>query len=134
MTPIPYGTKYTITIEGFIWKPIKCERCGCEFAYRVKRVASGQGENFLWLNKKRAIDTARSLARENLLDTLDNAFEQYPCHDCGIYQRDMAKIIKYYKDYSTNNIGFMNGFGTFILMGLVLAALFPTISNGFLYL
>ena len=38
---IPYGTEYTVTVSGHVWKPVRCEHCACEFVYRMTVEAEG---------------------------------------------------------------------------------------------
>lgn len=97
MPLIPYGTKYTATVSGSVWKPVTCENCGCEYAYQIKHQTSGSATNVLWLNKERAIRDAENHARQNLQSYLNNTMRNYHCPDCGFYQtstiHDMKNVI-----------------------------------------
>ncbi|HNC32155.1 MAG TPA: hypothetical protein PKX08_19225 [Cyclobacteriaceae bacterium] len=95
MPRIPYGTKYTVQSSGYIWKPVTCENCGCEYVYRIQHRTSGTATNPLWLNKQGAITKAEDRAQANLEKYLKNASHDYPCPNCGFFQ---AKAIQHKKN------------------------------------
>ncbi len=105
MLPIPVGTRHTVTFTANVWKPIRCEQCGCEFAYRIELSTSGRSTNYLWLNRQGAIDLARMQASNEARQVIETSKKAYPCPDCGIYQGDMANDLKTEKTTEIRLIG-----------------------------
>ena len=65
-------------LPGFIWKPNRCERCGCDYYYRMDRVGNGNhttygGDQFA---AQQAADWA---ARSDLDRKLRNDADPVPC-------------------------------------------------------
>lgn len=91
---IPYGTKYTATVAGYVWKYVTCSHCGCQYVYALKRQATGEGTAMLGINKSGAAGTARQSAYEQLDDALSNEIGIFCCPDCGMYQENMVEKLK----------------------------------------
>ncbi len=115
MPRIPYGTKYTVTVSGSIWKPVTCENCGCEYAYQIKHQTNGSATNVLWLNKDGAIRNAENNANHNLKSYLKNTVRNYHCPNCGFYQTDMIHRMK----NSVWQRALVFGFIAFIIVALI---------------
>jgi hypothetical protein len=94
MLPLPYGTKHTLTLTANIWKSIRCQHCGCEFAFRKNVSVAGEGTNFLWLNRSGALASASAQAMENLERAIGNVGGNFQCPQCGMFQPDMASEIE----------------------------------------
>lgn len=85
---IPIGTHHTSTASGTIWKAVTCDGCALEFAYRMRRSATGTGMNLAFLDPdaaRRAGDRAAHALDQALLD----GFDAVPCPGCGRYQAYM---------------------------------------------
>src|SRR4051812_41887993 len=80
-------------LPGFIWKPNRCERCGCDYYYRMNLVGNGNhttygGDQFA---AQQAADWA---ARSDLDRKLRNDVDPVPCPDCGLYQQPMVGAMR----------------------------------------
>lgn len=91
---VPYGTTYTITTTGSAWKPLKCEFCGCEFAYKLKCSEQGRATNYLWLNKKGTVSLATKRSQKKLQKSLESGVGVYSCPACGKYQKKMVRHLQ----------------------------------------
>src|SRR5438309_799407 len=97
LIPIPTGMRYTATVSGSVWKPLTCEFCKLDFAYRITRKATGTGRSALFLDNDGARARAGSYAYANLQRELEKSFEVVPCPKCGRYQAQMFSKLKWKK-------------------------------------
>src|SRR5579871_6578709 len=91
---IPTGRRYTSTITGWVWRPVRCEKCGCEFAYKLKIVAQGQGYSPLFLNNNGAKSAAADKARQNFDQKVKSDITAVNCPDCTHLQPNMVRWLK----------------------------------------
>src|SRR5438309_2332693 len=94
MIVVPTGRRYTSTITGWVWRPIRCEQCGCEFAYRLQIVARGQGHSPLYLNNQGAQQTAQNRARANFEQKAKKDIAAVNCPQCNHLQSNMVNLLK----------------------------------------
>ena len=108
---IPVGRRVEATLEGEVTKRVTCEKCGCVFSYRMKRVGTGDALSPLYLFGGSARARAEQRAEENLEQSLKKSHDMVPCPTCGQYQRAMVWVHK----QSTLMAGFM--LGAIVLLG-----------------
>lgn len=109
--PIPYGMEYTATVEGRVFKFVRCEKCNSEFAYEMKREGSGSGTAILFVKNQGARERASAKAQAELSSRLQNECDPVPCPECGCYQEHMIPVIR-------RNFQFwMTVSGLFLLLG-----------------
>jgi hypothetical protein len=77
---IPYGMQYLSTVEGVVWKVVRCEQCQTAYAYRMAVSATGAASSFLFLDNEGARDRASAAAAEAL--------------NAGTARRPMAKATR----------------------------------------
>src|ERR1041385_336807 len=94
MIPIPVGRRYSSNVSGWVWRPVHCEHCGCEFAYKMQIVGVGRSSSPLYLNNAGAKASASSAAQANFYDKLQRAFIAVECPQCGSLQRNMIGQLK----------------------------------------
>jgi hypothetical protein len=116
--PMVVTRRYSVSVEGAAWKPVRCERCQTQWAYQVKRQFTGQGVSPYMLDNDGAQQRARTAAHKGLEHALQNAREDIPCPRCLNYQADMALRLKKAK------YGWLLALG---IVGIFLAATFSAV-------
>lgn len=89
---IPAGSQIVAKVEAGVWKPVRCLHCGAEFVYRMTRTAKGEAPIDLG---DRAGLAAEWDARANAQIRLLRECDAVPCPDCGRYQEDMVRMLKF---------------------------------------
>jgi len=94
MNPVIFGTRYRTETSGWLWRPVRCEHCGCEYIYEYEVKGRGGGLSPLNVSnawaKNASLRAARNQMRENSRQYVGIAF----CPRCGWYQRSMVAQIK----------------------------------------
>ncbi len=104
-----------ISIEGKIWKPVKCEHCESEFVYKMARTASANCEDIEDETKKAsALKNAKVILKERF----KHEFDQTPCPNCGKLQSNMLWVHRHNKFQNVEGFAY-----SFTLFALVLCAL-----------
>jgi hypothetical protein len=85
MIPIPLGRNYITHVEGWVWRAVRCEFCGCEFAYQLTIKASGMAHSPLFLANGGAKGRARDQAEASFSKLAKRKIGLAPCPDCGRY-------------------------------------------------
>lgn len=122
---IPIPGKASAFTHGVLWKGVRCERCGCEYVYRVAR--SGEASQHFYGGGVSAVAGASDAARHDLQAQLWSAVEPAPCPDCGWLQADMihaARVQRYPRVAAKSWVWSLVGAGA---GGLVLA---PVVFGG----
>lgn len=127
MPRITYGEKYTVNASGAMWKPIKCSNCNCNYAYLVKHSASGTAENPLWLNRQGSINRAEDRAHKNLEKQIKKINLNYYCPECGYYQPEMIRRMRFAIFKKSILFGTIAGIFSTLFMGIVSTLLLPAI-------
>lgn len=78
-----------VTVKGAALRGITCERCGCQYLYRLTREITRRSRT----PAPEAPDPARA-ARKVLKRELKWGIDPVPCPDCGYLQRAMVRRIK----------------------------------------
>jgi len=93
---IPTGSRHYVSLTGSIWRAVRCEFCGSEFAYKMTRRGAGLASAPLFLDMPGAKKRATSKAESDLTRTLLNprVVDPVPCPDCGKYQARMVARIR----------------------------------------
>ena len=84
---IPIPGKASAFTHGVLWKGVRCERCGCEYVYRVAR--SGEASQHFYGGGGLAVAGTSDAAHHDLQAQLWAAVEPAPCPDCHWLQADM---------------------------------------------
>jgi hypothetical protein len=87
-------TGYTTTIRGWVWKPVRCEACGCEFAYRLQVKGTAAGYTPFNLAKTRAKQAGQDIAQRNREKAAQKDIAAVNCPQCGQLQPNMVKKLK----------------------------------------
>jgi hypothetical protein len=92
----PISTRrYTVRVRGARRKNVTCANCHCEFAYTVSCVTSGYALDTMFDGPVDPDARAEKEARANLDAKLARDCALVPCPDCGRYQPDMVRKIKW---------------------------------------
>jgi hypothetical protein len=83
--------RYKATVQGEIWRIVRCENCGTPYAYRMEIEASADSSSLLGLNDQGAQQRAAAQAALNLQAKSQVSVAAVPCPECGYYQRHMAR-------------------------------------------
>lgn len=111
------GRKYTATAEGAVWRPITCEHCRLQWAYKLVRKAEGTGSSPYFLDNDGASQRAHAEAQEELQKKLENDVEAIACPQCHKYQDAMIGEAKF------DSVGHWYGIAMFVaLAGLIFCA------------
>lgn len=89
-----FWRSYTATVSGSTTRHERCVGCSCLFEYEITREAVGGGHSAFLLNNAGAAASAKMRARENLNRALREAIEPVHCPACGIFQPDMARVLR----------------------------------------
>jgi len=103
--------RYTATAQGATWKPVQCERCSAQWAYRVTRKVTGQGVSPYMLDNSGAQQRASAAAQRTLDLALKNASDDVPCPRCLSYQADAAARLRKAKYQWMLVVGLVGVFG-----------------------
>jgi hypothetical protein len=76
------GTVYTSTAIGARLKTARCEKCGTEFYYELRRLSSSSSHAPYMVGQKGAQNAARDIAQFRLERSLQNAEDPVPCPSC----------------------------------------------------
>jgi hypothetical protein len=106
---------------------VKCEHCGCEFAYKLTRSAEGTGSDVLWLNEQGAVRKAQSNAQNSLQQKMSE-IDAIHCPDCGKYQKSMVSML------ISNKRRTGSGIGCSLLLVLVLIEEIIAYNGGYDYI
>jgi hypothetical protein len=91
MIPVPVGRSYSATYSGLVWRTVRCEFCGCDFAYQLFISGYGSGFSPLFLGNSAASGDAQLEARSHYRQLARTAIGMAPCPDCGRYQSKMIR-------------------------------------------
>lgn len=82
------------TVTGGCWKPVRCERCGCEYAYYMRR--SGSGQETVWIGSasQGQRQAAANGAHISMQRQLETGVDPAPCPDCGWFQAPMVEALR----------------------------------------
>ena len=118
------GRSYTSSRTGTAVRHVKCEKCGCDYCYRLFRRGSGAASSRYGLDNKGAQTRAENVAAKKLQKLLLYGVDPVPCPDCGYFQAEMVE------EYQSRFHGWLYGLAmTFgILLG-VAAVLWLCIST-----
>lgn len=83
----------TVTATGRKLKPVRCENCGHQYVYMLKRQASG-GASALEGRELGAEDKARTMAQSILDRKMKGAVDLVPCPKCGWVQERMIPVAR----------------------------------------
>jgi hypothetical protein len=112
----PIGNKAVITLQGAVWKLVRCRSCSENYAYQFEVEATGEGENLLFLDGAAAAERALTMAEERFARKSQNTVLPVPCPNCGCYQDEMSNLLK--EKASMNSLQITGA----VLLGLSLAA------------
>jgi hypothetical protein len=94
MIPIPYGTRYFVTLSDRALRNVRCESCQGEFVYTVTCEATGSVLSFFELLSERTCrQRATEQARRKVAAGLA-APQAVACPACGWYQDSMVRLLK----------------------------------------
>ena len=85
---------YTSAITASVVRKVKCEKCGCAFAYEMIRRGEGVAESAYASNEKSADHHASERARKSLQRRLRRGVDPVACPDCGWYQTEMVQELR----------------------------------------
>src|SRR5260221_1578616 len=88
------GKWYTSTLTRWVWRPVRCEQCGCEFAYRFQVEATGTSYSPLFLNNPGAQESAQNHARKNFDRRAKKNIAAINCPQCNHLQKNMVRFLK----------------------------------------
>jgi hypothetical protein len=88
---IPYGNMYKSTIEASIWRTVKCEFCGCDFAYLIPIKVTGLAFSPLFLRNRAASNNAAISAHQEFENKTHKISKMVRCPDCNKFQTDMVR-------------------------------------------
>lgn len=81
--------------SGAAWKLARCEKCGTEYVYLMRRMAVGRESTSLLFGADREAEArAYEYAGMNLGWELRTEVDPVPCPDCGHYQADMVEAVR----------------------------------------
>ena len=92
--PIPIGVTRVAAVQGAVWKFVSCARCHERYAYLLELEATGEDHDLLFLDGEGSAQRARAQAEQNLAQKGRNVVLPVPCPNCGLYQDDMARMLK----------------------------------------
>jgi hypothetical protein len=112
----------TASVPGQTTKVVRCETCGRNYAYELKRIGHGQADG----HSEDSSSLARQRAEEDLRHLLATGIELIPCPACGWYQTDMIPGVR------RRHRRWMVYVGQCLTVGLIPVAVFGLlIINGF---
>lgn len=92
--PIPVTERLVVAAEGTVWKFVTCSSCQEEFAYLLQLEAIGEVSKVIFMDNEEATQEAYAHAQRNLAKKSENVVLPTPCPCCGMYQEEMAAILK----------------------------------------
>jgi amino acid transporter len=128
MIPIPYGTRYFVTLSDRANKNVRCESCHCEYVYTATYQATGSVLSFFDLLdertcRKRAGEKARRVVEAGLA-----APQIVACPACGWYQQSMARLLK--RQQAKLGLQIAGGIAVLFLLAAVVAGLGGRLAAG----
>src|SRR3954470_24325400 len=88
-----HGTIYTSSVSAAMMKPVRCEKCGGAYSYRMVRRGVGQGSTIYGIDSQGASDRSAANAQAKLHRLLQTGVDPVPCPHCGWLQREMVDEI-----------------------------------------
>src|SRR4051812_37003665 len=82
MIPVYVGEKFTAFQAGGRWIQVHCDKCGCDYAYELKRLARGYAHTHYGIGNQSAPSTAQDAASKELQRQLADEVELVPCPRC----------------------------------------------------
>ncbi len=83
-----YARKYESTIPGTRLIAVQCEKCRCEYFFKLARVGAGSAQAPYGIGSKRAAPEAEESARRDLAKRLAQDTELVPCPKCAWINED----------------------------------------------
>jgi len=111
-----FGQNFTAAKTGTAVREVICEKCGCDYRYRLFRRGAGSGTSPYSMDNKGAQRRAENMAAKKLQKLLLYAVDPVPCPECGWIQADMVD------EYQSRHHGWLYGLAiTFaILFGVAI--------------
>jgi hypothetical protein len=81
----------TVTVEGAVWRRVKCEKCEKQYFYKLTRVYSATGHSPYLLDNAGTTERARERAEAALNRDLKQSHDPVPCPHCGWFQGNMRE-------------------------------------------
>ena len=88
------GRNYRAAVSGTVIKDVRCEKCGCEYLYRMIRRGEGSGSSPYYLNNEGAQRRANAGAKRQLQKLLARGVDPVACPDCGWLQAQMVRELR----------------------------------------
>src|SRR5262245_53154167 len=89
-----FGRTYTAARTGTAVRDVHCEKCGCDYRYRLFRRGTGTGTSPYYLNNRGAQRRADNAAEQQLRKLLVFGVDPVACPDCGWFQADMIRELQ----------------------------------------
>ena len=110
----------TASVPGQTTKVVRCEACGRNYAYELKRMGHGQADG----HSGNSSSLARQRAEADLQHLLEIGMEVIPCPACGWYQSNMIPKVR------RRHRRWMVYVGQCLTIGLIPVAIIGGIMNG----
>ena len=85
-----YARKFESTIPSTRLVAVRCEKCRCEYFYKLARVGAGSAQAPYGIGSKRAARAAEAAARQDLAKRLKQDTELVPCPKCDWINEDVV--------------------------------------------
>jgi hypothetical protein len=85
-----YARKFESGVPGTRLIAVRCEKCRCEYFFKLARVGAGSAQAPYGIGTKRAARVADERARRDLEKRLERDTEIVPCPRCGWINDDMV--------------------------------------------
>src|SRR5438067_1764347 len=90
---IHFSRNFSAACSGAVIRAVRCEKCGCEYFYRLKRYGAARTSSPYGLDNQRAAAQARIIAERTLAKHLRYDVDPVRCPDCEWYQAHMVAEI-----------------------------------------
>ena len=93
MIPIPVyvSSEFYASLQGSAVKHTKCEFCGKQYVYVMRRIGQGKVEAHVQTDRQYGLELARNDAVGDSLLKMRRSCDTVPCPKCGKFQRQMIR-------------------------------------------